>query len=101
MSDYIKRKKTRNHLFDRLIETANNNTGYLSDASLVYQDAAERIRLWIDEIPAADVVERKRGEWIHRTGNKDECSNCSERYYQDLKEPFMRYCPNCGAQMEN
>ena len=44
-------------------------------------------------------VERKRGEWIHRTGNRDECSNCGARYYQDLKEPFMNFCPNCGSRM--
>lgn len=53
----------------------------------------------IADIPAADVVERKHGEWIHRTGNRDECSNCGARYYQDLKEPFMNFCPNCGSQM--
>lgn len=99
MGDYIKRKETRKHLFDRLIETANNNTGYLSDASLVYQDAAERIRRWIDEIPAADVVERKKGFWythstIFRTTLR--CTNC-----QNPSKYQFNFCPNCGAQMEN
>ncbi len=69
MSDYIKREDAKRFLFDRLIETANNNTGYQCDSGIVYQDAAERIRLcWINEIPAADVVEVVRCKdckWCH------------------------------------
>ena len=57
-TEYIKREDAKTLLFDRLIETANNNTGYQCDSGVVYQDAAERLRLcWLNEVPAADVVE--------------------------------------------
>mgnify|MGYP007104084449 CR=1 FL=1 len=63
-TEYIKREDAKTLLFDRLIETANNNTGYQCDSGVVYQDAAERLRLcWLNEVPAADVVERKHGHW--------------------------------------
>lgn len=50
----------------RLIETANNNCGFKCDAGSVFQDAAERIPRWIDEIPTADadpVVRCKDCKW--------------------------------------
>ena len=59
-------------------------------------------------LPAADVVEVKRGKWIHDPGDRDSgyggCIYCSECY----QEPFYTtktgyrlsdYCPNCGAKM--
>ena len=59
----------------------------------------------IKRIPAADVVEVKRGKWIHVQWHKDEteqeggywisrCSNCTMPYHTETT-----YCPNCGAKM--
>lgn len=54
-------------------------------------------------IPAADVVEVRRGKWVYGydsdTGELDikawTCSLCGEKY------PWQpHYCPNCGATME-
>ena len=51
--------------------------------------------LMLKMIPSADVVERKRGEWI-RT---DYCyfSYCSVCGFKGEK---TNYCPNCGAKMD-
>ena len=70
-------------------------------------DSAD-IETWISKLPVADVVEVKRGEWIHDPGDRDTgyggCIYCSECYL----EPFYttktgyrlsEYCPNCGAKM--
>ena len=111
MSDYIKREDARTLLFDRLIETANNNTGYQCDSGVVYQDAAERLRLcWLNEVPAADVVERKRGNWIdtephlkdwqqRKNGMAYYCSVCGHRAGKN-KHRTYKYCPWCGAKMD-
>lgn len=60
----------------------------------------------IADIPAADVIERKRGEWIRVTEELGEswmCSECMEEFIpHDGMEEFASYahfCPNCGAQM--
>ena len=45
------------------------------------------------EIPSADVVEIKHGEW-NRTTSDYECSKCN--YPMDYITP---YCPYCGADM--
>ena len=103
-TEYIKREDARTLLFDRLIETANNNTGYQCDSGIVYQDAAERLRLcWLNEVPAADVVERKRGKWMkvmldHEAfGVRPTAHYCSECHQIIAFRTF--YCPNCGADM--
>lgn len=91
MAEYILRDDAEKALLERCKET-----GY---GGMTPDDIRLVMRTpW--RIPAADVVDRKHGEWIHRTGNRDECSNCGARYYKDLKEPFMNFCPNCGARMD-
>lgn len=60
----------------------------------------------INEVPAADVVERKRGEWVewyppkHMIMTGEEllfrCSCCDAKY-SDVEG--YRYCPYCGADM--
>lgn len=65
----------------------------------------EAFQMMIDEVPAADVVEVKHGEWIKdrliSTGGGTygvyRCSIC-EHSYQDVGYGFD-YCPNCGAKM--
>ncbi len=53
------------------------------------------------DVPAADVVERKRGEWMgchfnDLDGDYEEyCSNCGA-YSKEYYRPF---CSNCGADM--
>ena len=52
----------------------------------------------IDSVPAADVVERKKGKWMYKKITTDlhvvgQCSVCKERRIID------NFCPNCGADM--
>ena len=113
MAEYIKREDILKILHAARYNCAYNREDLMSNGTL---DVYKWLKTKIEKLPAADVVprelyqralsdvvtlsvERKRGEWIHRTGNRDECSNCGARYYQDLKEPFMNFCPNCGAEM--
>lgn len=63
----------------------------LQTAAVIMQSCLDTVR----DMRSADVVERKRGEWlegylIHKYG----CSCCGKR--QDRTSP---YCPNCGADM--
>lgn len=56
----------------------------------------------LERLPAADVIERKRGEWIHDYHYglalpEHKCSICGEWEYSDEES---NYCPNCGAKME-
>lgn len=56
----------------------------------------------IEAIPAADVVERKKGKWLDVTtlGNEFICWVCSEcRHGADFVYEPYNFCPNCGARM--
>ena len=63
------------------------------------------IKSIIDDIPAADVEEVKRGEWIENGWNVV-CSSCGvgkwKGYVPALQEAkeWMPRCPNCGAKMD-
>lgn len=60
----------------------------------------------IDAIPAADVVERKRGGWEEmRTGDGlydycFKCSNCRNTTPDKAYVVAPDFCPNCGAKMD-
>lgn len=70
---------------------------------------AAMIEQYIDQEPAADVVEVKHGKWIGKqldNFRKYEvtCSNCGWigiENYDSYNEPSdFNYCPNCGAKMD-
>lgn len=47
-------------------------------------------------IPAADVVERKKGKW-ERLSRGDVCSECG--FNTGRYSIGLNFCPNCGADM--
>ena len=55
----------------------------------------------IDSIPAADVVEVKRGKWIDEYPNipNDPRMICSLCGKEAMPLSTESYCPNCGADM--
>lgn len=65
----------------------------------VFQLQAETAKAIVDAIPAADVVERKKGKWIG--GELGHCSCCgNEGCFSDIwPDGQERYCPYCGADM--
>ena len=77
-----------------------NEANSMAIAALREQDA-----------PAADVVERKRGEWVdtgfeNSTGKIYLCSACNKANNPNKKDVEMGrvkempdFCPNCGADM--
>ena len=60
--------------------------------------AIRRARRIVAEFPAADVVERKRGEWARMNELDYRCSVCNKRTFIN-RYPLYAYCPNCGADM--
>lgn len=56
MDELISRQKALEHLRKRLIQTANNNVGFVCDAGLTFEDASERVKTWLDEVPSIDAV---------------------------------------------
>ena len=64
---------------------------------------------WLYCVEAADVVERKRGEWVlghvepgycTPGGNRPWiCSECGRVVSWRLDKPNENFCPNCGADM--
>ena len=67
----------------------------LDDDEIIYcgnDGEYERYNIPTDA-PSADVVERKKGEWINNTNGTFECSLCG------WKHSRSNYCPNCGADM--
>lgn len=109
MIKYIDKGTALQHLTDRLMESALNNVGIKVDADELFRDIAEnRLPVWLDELPAADVQEVRRGCWIgtEHDGYADgypvyyewKCSVCG-CVFED-EEPTYNYCPNCGARCE-
>ena len=62
----------------------------------------------VSALPAADVRPNVRGKWIEREDmyygwNIWECSECHEEFCIEDGTPSdneYKYCPNCGAEME-
>ena len=70
------------------------------------------LRDLLEDAPAADVSEVVHGEWLNFVGDyvTAECSVCGECYdpsdyndkeHFDMFKQLYKYCPNCGAKMED
>lgn len=82
-SEYIKRE-------DAIIEIE-RFAGYLDGDMLC------RIKLALNRLPSADVVEVRHGQWI---GKIYKCSLCGKWVDPLQGDADMNYCPNCGAKMD-
>lgn len=92
MSDYISRQAA--------IEAVDECTK-LKITDDFYTVYTEDMKDMITDIPAADVRENVRGEWLpdcEYDGEDEWCFNqCSLCNYQSDEQ--YNYCPNCGADM--
>ena len=85
MTDYIERKDAINAL------------AISQDFSGIN---AEKLNNLLSDIPSADVVERKRGEWVQISPAKIyECSVCGGNVMTTDIECY-KYCHQCGALMK-
>jgi hypothetical protein len=84
MKEYIERAKLMDHIEFNARE---HEADY--DAWQILGD--------VEDFPAADVVERKRGEWIKRPDERI-CPFCNDRhsYFGGAEKKF---CSECGADM--
>jgi hypothetical protein len=94
MDEYIKREALFN---------------FADKAEKKYQHTAIRkmldmkgLRYLAQLIPAADVVEVKRGRWEESDdGDRVVCSVCREDFCNIyLEVDRFKYCPSCGAKMD-
>ena len=98
MKEYIERAVT--------LQAIDSNISHLrvvaGESALLNRavDLVQYTRDFIANVPAADVVERKRGEWgkVYRskvTVNDGYVSTCCDMW----NERKSNFCPNCGADM--
>lgn len=67
----------------------------------LYQEDAITMKgvVILNNFPAADVVEVRRGQWIYEPGHIPHCSECG-RYSDDADTGEAVCCPFCGAKMD-
>ena len=91
MAEYIERKDAI-----KAIKEQEDSISYDINMGLIVAINA------IADMPAADVVERKRGVWIE-DGYQElpcVCSYCGEPCRETVMgKPRWKFCPNCGAEM--
>ena len=96
MAEYISRKSAIN-------EFKTNGVLFVYDV-----DCCKAIISRLEQIPAADVRENRKGQWIVEkiddsilgTWESFKCSRCNYKYI-DLNQKQYNYCPNCGTKMKN
>lgn len=88
MNEYIEREK--------VMKTAKN--GNHSDFGRSIADLTS-LREVLEDIPSADVIEVKHGEWT-TYGIAAVCSVCQTEIVIEQYEKELNYCPNCGAKMD-
>ena len=85
MAEYIERGKYVK--LNDIIETLEHEWGY------------EGMREDLYNLPTADVVEVKHGEWIYNVKYYS-CSICAGKRFNLLLGLDAEYCPYCGAKMD-
>jgi hypothetical protein len=97
MKEYIEREA----VFSKLLEEVKSeiDLGY-SEKGLGHGEVIAgllRAKVIVQDEPTADVVARKRGEWLDTREFCGDymCSNCDALYGTNK----FNFCPNCGADM--
>lgn len=88
MTKYIECETVREGLY-QLIRLPSSNT--------IWQE----INDWINNISAADVQKVVHSEWNYCNDNTVFCNNCIYEADSDLARNNFKFCPNCGAIMDN
>ena len=109
MNDYINREDVVELFRDDIVEITYQLIAIMPTAERdfeVHNECCKRHIKMISNLPSADVIERKRGEWIDNNdfgeSNTYTCSICGEPWelnYGTPQENNMNFCPNCGADM--
>lgn len=101
MDKYIKAQD----LIDRIYPVDPENDG--SDGcTVVYQNltlSSPEIEAIVEELPAADVAPVVHGKWEHTHTSEsyfNECWRCSACGFDDTEGFGFKFCPNCGAKMD-
>ena len=95
MAEYIEREALEVELNHRLNFLMGENGEYDHYTS-GFDEAVTRV----ENFPAADVAPVRHGKWLY--GDYYDIGDvCSECYWDSkMTHPSYRYCPNCGAKMD-
>ena len=101
MIGWVTKRAVFEHLHKRIIQTANNNFGYVADAGVIISDLADRLQVWLNEMDIVDAVPVVHGKWID-TKDGGVCSMCKSglKIYKKIR-PLISFCPFCGARMDD
>lgn len=70
------------------------------DFTKAFVKGMELVKKAEEETPTADVQEVKHGTWELKTKTNAHCSNCN--FIRSTETQIgWKYCPKCGARMEN
>ena len=99
MAEYIERDKVLVDI-DTMISNIAFTSPYQNEINIMVS-GMERAMDVVEDAPAADVVEVKRGKWVEADdGGGVVCSVCGEDFCTIIHETErFKYCPNCGARM--
>ena len=102
MIGWVTKRAVFEHLHKRIIQTANNNCGYVADAGVIISDLADRLQVWLNEMDIVDAVPVVHGKWTTKRTQKHDgewyCTICD--YEPIVMSDDMKYCPGCGAKMD-
>ena len=95
MAEYIEREALEVELNHRLNFLMGENGEYDHYTS-GFDEAVTRV----ENFPAADVAPVRHGKWLYGDYYDigDVCSECD--WDSKMTHPSYRYCPNCGAKMD-
>lgn len=97
MAEYIKREAAVDAV--RRLRIGLRHDGFYKEDLICVE-----IQTRLESIPAADVVEVKRGKWEVDGVGCGICSECGNYAFETSTHHifgwYPHYCPNCGARME-